>query len=144
MHIQEYPSRTSALRLDRGHRKSTLRSDSSQWGSYLAVGRYDRGRPAKSIRSGIVGIQSRRSVRPDATKPDRISGSTTLSRQLIRDHGVARRGVRRCRYLVCIFVDGPKCVRKLLRSQNRCSRRKALNEQKPVPARRAEPSNFRA
>jgi len=79
---------------DRGHRKSALRSDGSHWGSYLVVGRYGRGRAARSIRSGIVGIQSWRSVCSDATKPDRISGSTTLSRGLIRDRG----SVRHCGY----------------------------------------------
>jgi len=91
--IQEYPLDICVVP-NRGHRKSALRSDGFHWGSYLVVGRYGRGRAARSIRSGIVGIQSWRSVYSDATKPDRISGSTTLSRWLIRDHS----SVRHCGY----------------------------------------------
>lgn len=127
--IQEYPS---DICVAPGHRKSALRSDGSHWGSYLAVGRYGRGRAARSIRSGIAGIQSRWSVRSDATKPDRISGSTTLSRGLIRDHGSVRhRGAA--------FVSGervPKARSKSLRRQ-----KSEPSEQKAVP--KSGPSNFR-
>lgn len=112
-------------------RKSALRSDSSHRCSYLAVGRYGRSRLARSIRSEIVSIQSRWSVRPDATKPDRISGSTTLSyRELIREHNPDD---RRCGYRE--YGVGERVQKRV---QNRCSCRKALNEQKSVPARRAD------
>lgn len=126
--IQEYPS-DICVALRRGHRKSALRSDSSHWGSYL-VGRYGRGRPARSIRSGIVSIQSgglpgRNEARPHIWfyyfVPARISP---------RDHSVRRR-------IQGVFVD--ECVQK--RVQNRSfvlpRREKALNGQKPVPARRS-------
>lgn len=93
------------------------------------VGRYGRGRAARSIRSGIVGIQSWRSVYSDATKPDRISGSTTLSRWLIRDHG----SVRHCGYGVYSWASVSQ-----KRVRNRCACRKAQSEQKPVPVRRVD------
>lgn len=132
--IQEYPSDICAVS-DRGHRKSALRSDGSHWGSYLAVGRYGRGRAARSIRSGIVGIQSRWSICSDATKPDRISGSTTLSRELIRDHD----SVRHCEYGA--HSCGASVSKK--RVQNRCVGRRALSEQKPGTSPKGRPSNFR-
>lgn len=51
----------------------------------------------------------------------------------------SRRGaMRRSTLQIPSVYSTVKCVRKLLRSQNRCSRRKALNEQKSVPARRAD------
>lgn len=98
------------------------------------VGRYGRGRTTRSIRSGIVGIQSRRSVCSDATKPDRISGSTTLSRKLIRDH--RQRSTLRIR---SAFVGEcvPKARPKSLRRQKSAERTKTGSSPK------GRPSNFR-